>query len=143
MRMIHSIGNTVDGATTRSILNHMSDQKILDEMVVRAMAAAISDQSFASVPPEGTRCSSGGHDEKYVDYPDVAKRLHRHSYEKTEVSVMICQVCGKKEATTHVKTVINGQVSERSLCGECAQKEGVGGRIHSKALAALRIRFLV
>ena len=40
---------------------------------------------------------------------------------------MICQVCGKKEATTHVKTVINGQVSERSLCGECAQKEGVGG----------------
>ena len=50
MRMIHSIGNTLDGATTRSILNHLSDQKILDEMVVRAMAAAISDQSFASVP---------------------------------------------------------------------------------------------
>ncbi|MCI9575095.1 MAG: CtsR family transcriptional regulator [Clostridiales bacterium] len=50
MRMLHSIGTALDGASARSILNHLSDQKILDEMVVRAMAAAISDQSFASVP---------------------------------------------------------------------------------------------
>lgn len=39
---------------------------------------------------------------------------------------MICQVCGKHEATTHVKTVINGTVTERDLCTECAKKEGIG-----------------
>ena len=39
---------------------------------------------------------------------------------------MICQSCGKHQATTHVKTVINGTVTERNLCAECAQKEGIG-----------------
>jgi protein arginine kinase activator len=39
---------------------------------------------------------------------------------------MICQVCGKNEATTHVKTVINGKVRERDICTECAKKEGIG-----------------
>lgn len=38
---------------------------------------------------------------------------------------MICQSCGKHEATTHVKTIVNGVVTERDLCTECAQKEGV------------------
>lgn len=38
---------------------------------------------------------------------------------------MICQVCGKKEATAQIKTVLNGQVSERFLCADCAHKEGL------------------
>lgn len=37
---------------------------------------------------------------------------------------MICQVCGKKTATTHIKTIVNGELSELSLCSECAQKMG-------------------
>ncbi len=39
---------------------------------------------------------------------------------------MICQACGKRNATTHVKTVVNGELAEYSLCGECARKLGYG-----------------
>lgn len=39
---------------------------------------------------------------------------------------MLCDKCGKFEATTHIKTIVNGVVSEQNLCSECAQKEGYG-----------------
>lgn len=37
---------------------------------------------------------------------------------------MLCEKCGQNTATTHIKTVINGNVTEMSLCGYCAAKEG-------------------
>lgn len=37
---------------------------------------------------------------------------------------MLCEKCGKNTATTHIKTVINGKVTEMSLCGYCSAKEG-------------------
>ena len=37
---------------------------------------------------------------------------------------MLCQACGKHPATTHVKTIRNGMLSEYSLCAECAAKMG-------------------
>ena len=37
---------------------------------------------------------------------------------------MLCEKCGKNTATTHIKTVINGNVTEMNLCGYCAAKEG-------------------
>ncbi len=40
---------------------------------------------------------------------------------------MLCQKCGQNTATTHIKTVINGIVSELNLCGYCAAKEGYTG----------------
>ena len=40
---------------------------------------------------------------------------------------MLCQKCGVNAATTHIKTVINGKVTEQSLCGYCAAKEGYSG----------------
>ena len=39
---------------------------------------------------------------------------------------MLCQNCGKNEATTHVKRVINGDTNEIHLCAECAQHLGYG-----------------
>ncbi len=39
---------------------------------------------------------------------------------------MLCQKCGQNPATTHIKTVINGTVTEQRLCGYCAAKEGYG-----------------
>lgn len=39
---------------------------------------------------------------------------------------MLCQHCGKNEATTHVKRNINGEVSEYMLCHECAKEMGYG-----------------
>ncbi len=39
---------------------------------------------------------------------------------------MICQNCGKNEATTHVKQVVNGDTTEKHLCTQCAQHLGYG-----------------
>lgn len=39
---------------------------------------------------------------------------------------MLCQSCGKRTANTHIKTIINGELTEKSLCSECAQKMGYG-----------------
>ncbi len=36
---------------------------------------------------------------------------------------MKCQKCQKREATTHIKNVINGEVEEYYLCSECAQND--------------------
>ena len=37
---------------------------------------------------------------------------------------MLCDKCGKNNATTHIKQIVNGVVTERNLCGYCAAKEG-------------------
>lgn len=39
---------------------------------------------------------------------------------------MMCQNCGQRAATTHIKTVVNGQLSETHLCSQCAKKQGYG-----------------
>ena len=39
---------------------------------------------------------------------------------------MLCQHCQKNEATTHIKTNINGTVTEYRLCADCAQELGYG-----------------
>ena len=39
---------------------------------------------------------------------------------------MLCEKCGKNNATAHIKTVVNGVVSKKNLCGYCAAKEGYG-----------------
>ena len=37
---------------------------------------------------------------------------------------MLCEMCGKYAATTHIKTNINGQLQEKHLCSACAAKSG-------------------
>lgn len=53
---------------------------------------------------------------------------------------MLCQKCGKNPATTHIKTVINGKVTEQNLCSHCASNNGysnfAGGSI-SNMLASM------
>lgn len=39
---------------------------------------------------------------------------------------MLCQNCGKDEATTHVKQIINGEMTETDLCPDCAMHLGFG-----------------
>lgn len=39
---------------------------------------------------------------------------------------MLCQACEKRQATTHIKTILNGELKEYNLCSECAQKNGYG-----------------
>lgn len=38
--------------------------------------------------------------------------------------MMLCENCKKNEATTHIKTVINGKVTSKNLCSYCAAKLG-------------------
>lgn len=37
---------------------------------------------------------------------------------------MICEKCGKNNATTHIRSIVNGVVHEKHLCGYCAAGEG-------------------
>lgn len=37
---------------------------------------------------------------------------------------MLCQSCAENTATTHIKTIVNGEFREYRLCQECAQKLG-------------------
>lgn len=39
---------------------------------------------------------------------------------------MLCEKCGKNVATTHIRSVVNGNKTERHLCAVCAAAEGVG-----------------
>ena len=39
---------------------------------------------------------------------------------------MLCEQCKKNQANTHVKSIINGEVTELSLCSSCAAKMGYG-----------------
>ncbi len=37
---------------------------------------------------------------------------------------MLCENCGKHPATTHIRTVVNGKVTEQNLCESCAAAAG-------------------
>lgn len=39
---------------------------------------------------------------------------------------MLCQSCKTKQANTHIKTIVNGELTEMNLCSECAAKMGYG-----------------
>lgn len=37
---------------------------------------------------------------------------------------MLCEKCGVNNATTHIRSIINGEVCEKHLCSSCAVSEG-------------------
>ena len=37
---------------------------------------------------------------------------------------MLCQSCKKNQATSHIKNIVNGELTEMHLCSECAAKQG-------------------
>lgn len=39
---------------------------------------------------------------------------------------MLCEKCKKNQANTYYKTTVNGKTAEMCLCGECAEKLGIG-----------------
>lgn len=48
---------------------------------------------------------------------------------------MLCQNCQKKEATTHIKRVINGEATESHLCENCARELGFDGFFNDFSLS--------
>ena len=52
--LVNAIGDAIDGNSARVILNHLLTYKLASEETVKAMAAAISDQSLRIVP-QGVR----------------------------------------------------------------------------------------
>ena len=49
---------------------------------------------------------------------------------------MLCDKCKKNNATTHIRTVINGVVTEKNLCGYCAASEGYSAH-YSSSIAGM------
>lgn len=43
---------------------------------------------------------------------------------------MVCNVCGKTQATVHLTEIIDDQITELHLCEECAQKKGAQMESH-------------
>lgn len=39
---------------------------------------------------------------------------------------MTCELCGKNQATTHIKSMVNGKYTEMWLCPHCAKTKGWG-----------------
>ena len=53
---------------------------------------------------------------------------------------MLCEKCGKYNATTHIRRVVNGVVTEHNLCGYCAAEYGytdIGGNSLTQMLASM------
>ena len=40
---------------------------------------------------------------------------------------MLCQKCHKRNASVHIKQVVNGKITEAALCSECAKKDELNG----------------
>ena len=47
----------------------------------------------------------------------------RNSQKPTE-SDMLCEVCGKKEATVHLTEIVNDKVAKLNICEDCAKDKG-------------------
>ena len=43
---------------------------------------------------------------------------------------MLCEICKKRQATVHFRESINGKVSEKFLCAECAKSSGYYDKIN-------------
>lgn len=54
---------------------------------------------------------------------------------------MLCEKCGKNNATTHIRSVVNGVVTEKNLCGYCAAKEGYNDFSHNSLTQMLASMF--
>lgn len=54
---------------------------------------------------------------------------------------MLCEKCGKNNATTHIRSVVNGVVREMNLCGYCAAKEGYHDLAHNSLAQMLASMF--
>lgn len=54
---------------------------------------------------------------------------------------MKCEKCGKNEATTHIRSVVNGVVREYNLCSTCAAESGYSGGTHNSLAGMLASMF--
>ena len=54
---------------------------------------------------------------------------------------MKCEKCGKNEATTHIRSVVNGVVREYNLCSHCAAEAGYTTHTHNGLAGMLSSMF--
>lgn len=54
---------------------------------------------------------------------------------------MLCDKCGKNNATVHIRSVVNGVVREKNLCGYCAANEGYNDIQHNSLAQMLASMF--
>ena len=49
---------------------------------------------------------------------------------------MLCQSCGQRPATTHIKSIVNGQLAETHLCAHCAKEQGYSNLLDGSLLGS-------
>jgi len=54
---------------------------------------------------------------------------------------MKCEKCGKNEATTHIRSVVNGVLREYNLCSMCANESGYVSGTHNSLAGMLASMF--
>ncbi len=47
---------------------------------------------------------------------------------------MLCEQCRMREASIVIREVVNGTVTERNLCSECASQSDLGGILMDSAI---------
>lgn len=52
MHVMHHVGDTLDTATAKSIMHSLAQQQAVEQIVLKAMAAAVSNQAYATVPQD-------------------------------------------------------------------------------------------
>ncbi len=50
---------------------------------------------------------------------------------------MLCQSCGQNTANTHIKTIVNGELTEHHLCAKCAGQMGYGSLFDGMSMSNL------
>ena len=60
---------------------------------------------------------------------------------KEMVIIMLCEKCKQREATTHIRTVVNGIAREYNLCSKCAAEHGYAD-VYNKSLAGILMSML-
>ena len=54
---------------------------------------------------------------------------------------MLCEKCGVNNATTHIRTLVKGEIFEKHLCSSCAINEGYGNIKHNSLSQILSTMF--
>ena len=55
---------------------------------------------------------------------------------------MLCQSCGQNTANTHIKSILNGELTEHHLCAKCAVEMGYNSLFDGMSMSSLIGSFL-
>ena len=110
MHLVNSIGDSIDFATAKAVVGNLSEQGFISRDSASVMLAAMNDHCYRGFPAGAKRPSR--------------QHLKTNAHKLNERKIyMLCEKCGKRQATTHQKS-INGVYEEHHYCSKCAAENG-------------------